>query len=165
MANPMIRHEPTQSTGLGLFRDFDPIRQVRDLFRWEPWTASLADLFREMPRMFHPDFEVKETQDAFVVRADVPGVREADLDITLTGNRLTISGKREAEKEEKGETYYHVERQYGSFTRTFMVPEGIKPEACRAEMHDGVLMVTLPKTAEAATKKIPVKAGNDKAKA
>lgn len=164
MATPIVRHEPSQTPGRGLFRDFDPIRQVRDLLRWEPWSASLADMFREMPRMFTPDFEVKETQDAFIVQADVPGVKEADVEISLTGNRLSISGKREAQKEEKGETYYHVERQYGAFTRTFMVPDGIKSDACRAEMRDGVLTVTMPKSVEAATKKIPVKPGNDKAK-
>jgi HSP20 family protein len=74
---------------------------------------------------FVPDFEVKETKEGFVFKADVPGIKEKDLEITMTGNRLTISGKREAEMEERSDTYYACERSYGSFTRAFtLAPAG-----------------------------------------
>ena len=94
---------------------------------------------------------------------DVPGIKQADLDVSLTGNRLTITGKREAEKEDKGDTYYTYERSYGSFTRSFTLPEGVNASAIRADLHDGVLSVVLPKTPEAQPKKIPVSTEQKKA--
>src|SRR5262245_43358340 len=81
-------------------------------------------------------------------KADVPGVKESDLDVTLTGNRLTISGKREAERKEQTETYYAYERSYGDFTRAFTLPDGIDTNSVVADLKDGVLTVSVRKTPE-----------------
>lgn len=100
-------------------REWDPFRAMRDLMRWEPF-AELAPSWPTLEgAVFAPDFEVKETKDAFAFTADLPGVTEKDLQVQLSENRLSISGKRESEKTEQGETYYTAERNYGSFTRSF----------------------------------------------
>jgi HSP20 family protein len=108
---------------------------------------------------FSPDFEVKENKEGFSFKADMPGIKEPDLEITLTGNRLTISGKRESEKEDKGETYYVSERSYGTFSRSFTLPEGVDAAHLQAELKDGVLMIALPKLPEMQPRKIDVKTG------
>jgi HSP20 family protein len=111
---------------------------------------------------FSPAFEVKETKEGFQFKADVPGVAEKDLDITRTGNRLTITGRRESEKEEKHETYYTCERSYGSFTRSFTLPDGIDGDHIRADLKDGVLTLLVPKTPEAQPQKIALKPADKK---
>ena len=97
-------------------------------------------------------------------KADVPGIKEPDIEVNLAGNRLTISGKREAEKEDKGETLYTYERSYGSFTRTFTLPEQTDASQVKAELKNGELTVVVPKTPAAVAKRIPVASG-DKPKA
>ena len=112
----------------------------------------------QQPVRFAPDFEIKETRDGFLFKADVPGIKEKDLEITMTGNRLTISGKREAEMEEKTDTYYACERSYGSFTRAFTLPEGTGGgDHIRAELKAGVLTLLLPKKPELQPRRIEVK--------
>jgi HSP20 family protein len=88
----------------------------------------------------------------------MPGVKEKDLELTLTGDRLTIAGKREGEEQKKGERYYVYERTYGEFTRTFTLPAGVDAQHVTAELKEGVLKLTLPKVPEAQAKKIPVAA-------
>jgi HSP20 family protein len=139
-------------------REWDPVHAMRDLFRWDPfremvpvWTPE------ESAGEFMPSFEVKETKEAFVFKADVPGVKESDIEVTLAGNRLAISGKREAEKQDKTDTYFTYERSYGSFTRAFTLPEGVEGERVRAELKDGVLTLLVPKRPEVQPKKISVK--------
>jgi HSP20 family protein len=141
---------------------WEPARWISRMMGWDPF-REITPFFPEMERLtFAPAFEVKETKDAYLFKADVPGIKEADLDVSLTGNRLTITGKREAEKEDKSDTYYTYERTYGSFTRSFTLPEGIDVEKIRADMKDGVLNVTLPKKPEAQPKKIPVATAEQK---
>jgi HSP20 family protein len=134
-------------------REWDPIAWARQLLHWDPFRTIAPQMTFE-PMAFAPDFEVKETKDAYLLRADVPGVKEADLQINLVGNRLTIGGKREVEKEETYETFYTSERTYGSFVRTFTMPDGIDVEHLRADLRDGVLTVAMPKLPEAQPKKI-----------
>jgi HSP20 family protein len=139
-----------------LAREWDPFRVMRELLRWDPFGE--APTFRALESAaFAPDFEVKETKEGFEFRADVPGVKEGDLDIRLTQNRLAISGKRESEKTEKGDTFYTTERSYGSFTRSFTLPEGIQSDKIHAELKEGVLTLLVPKKPEAQPKKIDVK--------
>jgi HSP20 family protein len=108
-----------------------------------------------------PDFEIKETKEGFVFKADVPGIKEKDLEITMTGNRLSISGKREAEKEDSSDSYYARECSYGSFTRVFTLPEGTDGnEDIHAELSQGVLTLHLPKRPELQPKRIEVKVGD-----
>lgn len=133
--------------------------------RWDPFRQMSPFLTgEEQPARFAPDFEIKETKDSFVFKADVPGIKEKDLEITMTGDRLTISGKREPEKEEKAGTYYACERSYGAFTRAFTLPEGTDGNNhIRAELNEGVLTLVLPKKPELQPRRIEVKV-TDKSK-
>jgi HSP20 family protein len=137
-----------------------------------------ADPFRELSRgflgeggNFVPSFEVKETKDSFIFKADLPGLKEDDLEVSLSGNILTISGQRQEEKKDEGERYYAYERSYGSFTRSFTLPDGVDPEHVQAELKDGVLTLVAPKKPEVQPKRIDVKGtgtgagGEKKAKA
>jgi len=137
---------------------FEPMRQLREMLRWDPF-AEMMPTGREREMMFVPDFDIKDTHDAIVMQADVPGIDEKDLDVTVTGNRLVVSGKREAEEEQKGETWYACERSYGSFTRAFTLPEGVDGENVRAHLEKGVLMLHIPKRAQSQPKKVQIGAG------
>jgi HSP20 family protein len=128
----------------------DPFRQMAPFWPGE-----------EQPARFTPDFEVRETKEGFVFTADVPGMKEKDLEINMTGNRLTISGMREAEGGEKTDTYYACERSYGSFSRTFTLPEGTDSDNhSRAELKEGVLTLLLGKKPELQPRRIEVKASD-----
>jgi HSP20 family protein len=150
--------------------EFDPVRMMQDLLRWEPFRAGW-DPFRQMTPFFAeagfvPHFEVKETKDAYVFKADLPGLKESDFDISLSGNILTISGKREAEHKEESETYYAYERSYGNFSRSFTLPEAADADHVKAELKEGVLTLWLPKKPEMQPRKISVKGTTEgKAKA
>lgn len=141
--------------------EWDPFRLARELLRFDPF-REMTTIAPSFEATFSPAFEVKETKDGFTFKADVPGVKEADLEITRTGNRLTVSGKREADHEEKTDTYYTYERSYGSFTRAFTLPEGIDGDQIRAELKDGVLTLVVPKVPEAQPKKINLKGLSEK---
>lgn len=104
-----------------------------------------------------PSLDLSETADAVQVRMDVPGVKAADLDIQINGNLLTISGKREEEKEEKDRTFHRIERSSGSFSRTVTLPCAVDEGKVDAKYKDGILTVALPKTQEAKAHKIAVK--------
>ena len=105
---------------------------------------------------FTARFDVKETKDAYVIKADLPGVKEDDLEVSLNGSMLTIRGKREEERKEEGDNYYAIERSSGSFTRSFTLPESSDGDNVSADLKDGVLEVRLPKKAEAQPRKISI---------
>lgn len=157
MANVAIQKRENGQTGVAR-REWDPFRLVRDMFRWDPFGEMGPALALEVPS-YSPAFEVKETKESFVFKADVPGIKEQDLEVSVAGNRLTISGKREAEKEDKGETFYTYERSYGTFTRTFTLPDQTNGEHVKAQLNNGELTVVVPKTSAAVAKRIPVAAG------
>jgi HSP20 family protein len=156
MANVMVKKPNAEKPAIAAAHAWEPFRAVRELMRWDPFMEMAPSLATETSS-FAPAFEVKETKEAFVFTADMPGVKESDLDVRLTQNRLSISGKRESEKSDKSETYYAYERSFGSFTRTFTLPEGVNTEAIKATMKDGVLTVELPKLPEQQPKKVEVK--------
>jgi len=131
-----------------------PFRMMRDLMSWDPFREMAA--WPELPADFSPAFDVSETKDAYVFKADVPGVKEQDLEVTVTGNRVSISGKRDEEKEEKDERQYTYERTYGSFTRSFTLPEGADTNSAHADLKDGVLTLTVKKSEQAQSKKVPI---------
>lgn len=135
---------------------YDPIRSMREFFRWDPF-REMVPLWPSEEQNFMPSFEVKENKESYVFKGDVPGVKEQDLEITLTGNRLSVSGKRDAEHQEKTDTFFVYERNYGAFTRSFTLPEGVDGEKVRAELKDGVLTLMIPKKPEVLPKKIQVK--------
>jgi len=115
---------------------------------------------------FTPRFDVKDTKDAYVIKADLPGVKEEDVEVSLNGSLLTISGKREEEHREEGDSYYAMERSSGSFARSFTMPQGIDGNDVSAELKNGVLSVRIPKKPEAQPKRIAIgKGGESKAKA
>lgn len=135
-----------------------PFGLWRDVLRWDPFAQMLPSLLEPGSLTFSPDFDVKETKDAFVFKADLPGVETKDVEVQTTDNRLTISGKRTEEKEEKSETTYRCERSFGSFTRAFTLPAGGDLEKVAAELKNGILTITVPKKPEAKTKQVSVKA-------
>ena len=130
----------------------DPFQVARELLAWDPFSSSTRP-----NTAFAPAFEVKETKDAFVVRADLPGVLEADLDIALHNNVLTISGTRQAEERKEDEGYALYERQFGSFSRSFTLPDVADGERIDAKMDNGVLTLTIGKREEAKPRKITLK--------
>lgn len=137
--------------------DWEPSRLMRSFFGWDPF-REMAPLAVNQERFtFTPAFEVKETPEGYLFKADVPGVKEADLEVTLKGDRLTVSGKREQEKEQKSETYYTFERTYGSFTRSFTLPTGVDGDRVHADLREGVLTLLVPKRPEAQARKINIK--------
>lgn len=140
--------------------EVDPFRLIDQMLRWEPFRG--ADPFRAMAplaaeeRAFVPRFEVKETKEGFLFKADLPGVKENDLHINLTGTLLTISGKRDEEHKEEAATWYAYERNFGSFSRSFTLPESADIEHVTADLKEGVLTLVLPKKPELQPRKINV---------
>lgn len=129
----------------------DPYSLARELLNWDPFfTARPASAFA-------PAFEVKETTDSFVLRADVPGVEEKDLDIAVHNGVLTVSGSRSAEERKEGESFALYERQYGSFSRSFALPDMADGDRIEANLKQGVLTLTVAKKAEAKPRKIEIK--------
>ncbi len=135
---------------------FEPFRLMRNLLRWDPYRDPA--FANEGGTAFMPSFDVKETADAYVLTADMPGIRKDDLDIQLTGNRLSISGRREAEAVREGERFYAQERSFGTFNRTFSLPEEVQAGSVAAELRDGVLHVMVPKSPEVRPQKITISA-------
>ena len=145
------------------------------LTRWEPFRefSTLQDrinrLFRETQgnsqdetltsSSFAPAVDVYEDEHNVTLKIEVPGIDEKDIDVRIESNTLTVHGERKIEKEEKEENYRRVERQYGSFTRTFNLPPTVDAEKVQADYDKGVLNITLPKKAEAKPKQIKVNVG------
>lgn len=124
---------------------------VRDFFG-PPAEAPRADLVR-----FSPRASVHETAERYVVRLDLPGVKPEDVSVTVTGDTLTISGKKHAEERKEGETYHVLERTWGVFERTFTFPAAVEGDAVQAESQDGVLEVRVAKAKETQPRRIEVK--------
>jgi HSP20 family protein len=143
----LVRNAPN---GTSATRYRDPFAVARDLLGWDFYTTRPASAFA-------PAFEVKETSDAFVVKADLPGVAEADLDINLHNNVLTVTGARQSEERKDGESYTLYERQFGSFSRSFALPDMADGERVEAKLDNGVLTLTIGKKAEAKPRKIALK--------
>lgn len=112
---------------------------------------------QEMVRLT-PSIDVSETDDAIEITAELPGVEEKDVEVTVSEGMLTIRGEKKAEKEEKKKDYHLIERSYGSFRRSVTLPAGIDADRVKASFDKGVLKVTVPKPAEikAKTKKIAI---------
>jgi HSP20 family protein len=147
------------------------------LIRWEP-VRELGTIQNEMNRLFNTFFEAPaggngsptlrrwipamdlvETEGEYVLRADLPGLSEGDVNIELEDNVLTISGERKAEHEERKEGYYRVERSSGSFSRSLTLPEGVDPDAVKANFDRGVLEVRIPKPEAKKPRKVAISVG------
>lgn len=141
-----LRNGHSSSSQAARYRD--PLSFARELLSWDPFFAG------RQVSAFAPAFEVKETTDAFVLKADLPGVSESELDIALHNNVLSVSGARQAEERKDGENYALYERQFGSFTRSFSLPETADGERIAAKLENGVLTLSIAKKAEAKPRKI-----------
>lgn len=163
MANISVRKDNDNKAPLAQVPEtrWDPFRVMRDLMNWDPF-REMAPYAVQPQSLYVPAFEVKETKDAYLFKADLPGVKEGDIEITMTGNRLQISGKREAEKEEKTDRYYTYERSYGDFTRAFTLPDGVDENGVLADLKEGVLTVSVKKLPEAQPKKIAIQSAAKK---
>lgn len=152
------KHNGDQPATIERGTTWDPWRTMRALMGWDPFREMAPfPALEERGLAFNAAFDVKETKDAYLFKADLPGIKDKDLEVTMTGNRLNVSGKREEEKEEKSDRYYTYERNYGSFSRSFTLPDGADVDKLRASLDQGVLTITVPKTPEVQPKKIPVK--------
>jgi HSP20 family protein len=143
------------------FREFTTLqdrmnRLFRDSFGPEGQDQSLAT------SAFVPPVDVYEDEHNVSLKLEVPGIDEKDFDVRIENNTLTVHGERKFEKEEKEENFRRVERQYGSFTRTFTLPPTVDPEKVTATYDKGVLKISLAKKAEAKPKQIKVNVGSEK---
>lgn len=132
------------------------MNRLFDTFLREPF-GTLSDSLNSLGRWM-PTLDVAENEKSVAVRAELPGIDPKDLDITVTSDRLTISGEKKETSERKERDYCHRESRYGSFTRTVPLPAGVDPQQVSAEYDNGVLTVTLQKQPGAVAKKISVKA-------
>ena len=103
-----------------------------------------------------PSVDIFEDGDTVVVKADIPGVKKNDIDVTITENSLTISGERKQEKKVEEKDFHRIERSYGSFSRSFRLPENVNGEKAKAEFKNGVLEIRLPKVKASKQKKIDI---------
>src|SRR5579871_4354542 len=134
------------------------------VIRWEP-VAELNTIQNEMNRLFNtffdqpnqtgrpngtmrrwlPPMDLVETADHYVLRADLPGLADGDVNVAFEDNVLTLSGERKVEHEGQQEGYYRLERAFGSFSRSLTLPDGVDPDGVKAKFDRGVLQITIPK--------------------
>jgi len=131
----------------------DPFRELASLFENFAEGTGKSQI---QSGTFVPPVDVYEDEHTLILKLDVPGVSEEDLDVQLENNTLTVKGERKFEKEEKEENFHRIERRYGSFLRTFRVPNTIDSEHVDAQYEKGVLKLTFAKKAEAKPKQIRI---------
>src|SRR5207244_8750344 len=152
------------------------------LTRWEPFRefSTMQDRMNRMNRLFResyspegpeealtttsfaPAVDIYEDEHNITLKIEVPGIDEKDIDVRIENNTLTVHGERKIEKEEKEENFRRVERQYGSFTRSFTLPTTVDAEKIQANYEKGILRVQLAKKAEAKPKQIKVNVGSER---
>ncbi len=148
------------------------------LIRWEP-VAELNTIQNEMNRLFNtffdpsaptgrgngttrrwlPPMDLVETPDHYVLRADLPGLSDGDVNIQLEDNVLTISGERTAKHEDEQEGYYRLERAFGAFLRSLTLPDGVDPDGVQAHFDRGVLEIRIPKPEQKKPKTVQITLG------
>lgn len=151
------------------------------VIRWEP-ARDLQTIQQEMNRLFGgffdaptpgsgsgqlarqwiPAMDLVEHEHEYVLKADLPGVKESDVSIEVEDSVLTISGKRNSEHEQRKDGYYRIERASGGFSRTLTLPEGIDAESIKASFEDGVLEVRIPKPEQRKPRKVAINAAGAK---
>lgn len=145
-----------------------------DMVKWDP-IKELEDVSTRLNRMFGlspvpsgsgmemlavadwaPSVDISETDTAYLIKGEIPGVKKEDVKVTIQDGMLTIRGERKQEKEEKSKKFHRVECSYGSFMRSFQVPDDADENSVKAEFKDGMLNITLPKSAKAKAKSVDV---------
>ena len=149
------------------------------LIRWEP-VAELGTIQNEMNRLFNtlfdqpnatgrnatgarrwiPAMDLVETADHYVLRADLPGLSDGDVNVQLEDNVLTVSGERKAEHETEQEGYYRLERAFGEFSRSLTLPQGVDPDGVQATFDRGVLEIQIPKPEQKKPRQVQISLGN-----
>ena len=140
---------------LSLYRPFTSL--FRDDFFGDegPWGAPV----RQQAASFNPAVDIVENETAYLVKAELPGLAPDNIDVQVENDILTLRGERKYENEEERSGYRRVERRYGSFTRSFVLPKGTKADSIEALVENGVLTVTIPKAPVATSRKVEVKGG------
>jgi HSP20 family protein len=128
------------------------LNSIFDELGWQPETEAQRS-------SFVPAVDVYEDAQKVVVKLEVPGIKQEDLSVRLENQTLTVKGERKFENEEKKQNFHRIERSYGSFTRTFTVPQTVETESVKANYDAGVLTISLAKKAEAKPKQIAIEAG------
>lgn len=141
-----------------------------NLVKWDPW-REIDDMFDRYTRAvgkprgpeaagrgeWTPRVDIAETETEFLIKAEVPEVERDNVKVTVANGVLTLSGERKQEKEEKGKKFHRIERFYGSFSRSFALPDNVDEAGVKAAFKDGMLTLTLPKAAQAEPKAVEIK--------
>lgn len=138
---------------------WEPFREMEDVFKgFTPWFGRVPMIrpSEEMAYDFLPPADVVEHEKEYLVKIDLPEVKKDDVKVLFDDGVLTVKGERKVEKEVKGETVHRTERFYGSFERSFTLPDDVDPKLIRAEAKDGVLTLILPKSATAKAKPMAI---------
>ncbi len=140
------------------------------LVKWDPF-VELEDVSKQLNRIFNkfpsrtepgrelltladwqPNVDISETDTAYLIKGEIPGVKKEDIKVNIENGMITMSGERKQEKEETNKKFHRIERSYGSFMRSFRLPDNVDESAIKAEFKDGMLNVTMPKSTQAKTK-------------
>jgi HSP20 family protein len=139
------------------FHEISRLRDEMDRI-WEDFLGSRRRALRPMTGEWVPAVDISDTADKVMVKVEAPGMDAKNIQISLSGDILTIRGEKKAEKEEKDENFYLVERSYGSFARSLRLPAAVEADKVEASYKEGVLTITCPKKEELKPKQIPIKA-------
>lgn len=142
------------------------------LVKWDPW-REIEDMFDRYTRAigrprndrqqvsgdtdWSPRVDIHETESEFVISAEIPGISKKDVQVNVDDGILTISGTREQESDEKGKNFHRIERHYGSFRRSFTLPDNVDENTIKASFKDGILNLSIPKIPKTETKAIEIK--------
>jgi HSP20 family protein len=154
----LAKTEGNGGKSLSLFRPWGLDRSFHRLF------DDLLDFSKEWdfptamkPEMGFPTVDISETPQQYDIRAEIPGMKKEDIKVSVNKNVLTLSGEKKEEKKTEDKKYHRVESYYGSFQRSFVLPEGIKADKVAADFKDGVLTVVVPKSEETKEKTVDIK--------
>jgi HSP20 family protein len=145
----LVKVEPTRP--LSRFEEME--REFEDFFR-RPFSMLMPSWWSvpKMPEVAAPAVDIFEDNGNVVVKAEMPGMTKDELDVRIAENVLTISGEKKKEEKVEKQNYFRMERSYGSFSRSFTLPSDVETDKIKAQFKDGVLEITIPKTAEAMKK-------------
>ena len=138
------------------FREISRLRDEMDRL-WEDFLGPERRALRPGAEEWIPAVNISDTTDTVTVKVEIPGMEAKDVEISLTGDILTIKGEKKIDQEEKEENFYMVERSYGSFVRSLRLPAAVQEDKIEANYNQGVLTITCPKKEEVRPKQITVK--------
>jgi HSP20 family protein len=138
---------------------WEPLREIEDIF--DRYSKALAIPFSRGSELsvdggWAPRVDISESDNAFVIRAEIPGVEKDDVKVSLDGGVLTLQGERQQQREQKGWRFHRVERSYGHFMRSFTLPDNVDEQHLKASFHNGMLEVELPKLEQASSQPVEV---------